>query len=73
MSGWPAHFTDSDRQRALRLLALKGQRDRLDHERAKLRQDLSVELQRRCRNGQRTPGLSRWSRRSTPCTSNGST
>ena len=54
MSGWAANFADSQRQRALRLIVAKGEERRLDHERAKLRQDLSIELQRRCRNGQKT-------------------
>ena len=51
---WAARFTDTDRQRSLRLLVLKGEERRLDHARALLRQDLSVELQRRCRAGHKT-------------------
>jgi hypothetical protein len=51
---WTARRSDTDRMNAIRLIALTGQRDHLDHERAKLRQDLSVELQRRCRNGHKT-------------------
>ena len=51
---WAARRSDDQRLAAIRLIALTGQRDRLDYERALLRRDLSVELQRRCRNGPKT-------------------
>jgi hypothetical protein len=56
MTRWSAQLIDDgDRLRTVKLIQLRGERDLLDHERAKLRQDLSVELQRRCRDGRRTP------------------
>jgi hypothetical protein len=52
---WVARILDDgERLRRVKLIGLEGRRDELDHQRALLRQDLSVELQRRCRNGQKT-------------------
>jgi hypothetical protein len=50
-----ARFTDTQRMTTIRLIHLRGRRDQLAHERDLMRRDLAYELQRRCRDGRRTP------------------
>jgi hypothetical protein len=47
-----ARFTDTQRMTTIHL---RGRRDQLAHERDLMRRDLAYELQRRCRDGRRTP------------------
>ena len=54
MSGWTANFADTKRQKALRLIVLKGEERRLHHARDLLRRDLGYELQQHCRTAKKT-------------------
>ena len=51
MTGWTANFADTKRQKALRLIVLKGQERTLHHQRDLMRRDLGYELQQHCRAG----------------------